>query len=69
MKMKDFGMPNVPHNVIVHGKPYHRVGPLIGDGTDSPMIGAANWYIYDINERGARATKLGLDPYSYSTIK
>ena len=59
MTMSDFHMPNLPSNVTIHGKPYHRIGPL-KEG-ESPMQGAANWYIYDHAPRMDAAEKQGLD--------
>ena len=45
--MLNFNMPNIPSNVSVHGKVYHRVGPLSDEGGGSAMQGAANWYVND----------------------
>jgi hypothetical protein len=70
MTMKDFNMPNIPANVTIHGKLYHRVGPLANtaDGGKA-MVGCANWYIHGDDGREVSAVSKRLQIKHVRTIK
>lgn len=71
---KVFGLPRgIPANVSIQGTTYHRVGPLIGNEGDSPMVGGMSWYLSepltkDEKTRTARAKELDLDKVGHTKL-
>ena len=69
---KVFGLPRgIPANVSIQGKTYHRVGPLMGNEGDSPIVGGMSWYLSepvtkDEKTRAVRATELDLDKVGHT---